>query len=93
MADRLRVGVIGAGIWGRHHAHVFAALPQCELAAICDVDAGRAEEMRTAFGAPRALTDYAELLADPAIDAVSIATPDFSHTPIIRAPMMAPGME
>lgn len=87
--DRLRVGVIGAGLWGANHARVFATLPETELVAVCDTDAARAEQLAGEFGAGRSVADYRRLLDDPAIDAISIATPDFTHTPIIVAALDA----
>lgn len=87
--DRLRVGVIGAGLWGSHHARVFATLPETELAAVCDMDAARAERLREESGAALGFTDYRRLLEDRSIGAVSVATPDFTHTPIILAALEA----
>lgn len=81
--DRLRVGVIGAGLWGAQHARVFTTLARAELAAVCDVDAERARAFGERFGAASVHTDHRALLADDTIDAVSIATPDFTHTPLI----------
>ena len=85
----LKVGVVGAGLWGSNHARVFNALPQTELVAVCDLSADRAETMRAETGAASAYTDFAELIADPAVEAVTIATPDFTHTPIILAALAA----
>ena len=87
--DRLRVGVIGAGLWGSNHARVFATLPDTELVAVCDTDAARASRLAGEFGAGHSVSDYRHLLSDAAIDAVSIATPDFTHTPIIVAALDA----
>jgi len=42
--DRLRVGVIGAGLQGRNHLACYAALPQAEITAVADIDAERARE-------------------------------------------------
>lgn len=81
--NRLKVGIIGSGIWGGQHAHVFSTLPNTELVAVCDVNEDRARAMAEAHGAPRCYTDHRDLLADPEVEAVSIATPDFSHTPLL----------
>ena len=77
------MGVIGSGLWGTHHAHAFKTLPQTSLAAVCDLDAERVQAFAQTHGAAKAYTDFRELLADPAIDAVSVATPDFAHAAII----------
>ena len=81
--EPLRVGVIGAGLWGAQHAHVFTRLPRTELAAVCDVSPERAKAFAERFAVAAVHTDHRELLADPTIAAVSIATPDFTHTPLI----------
>src|ERR1700761_5143763 len=81
--------VVGAGLWGAQHARVLSTLPEADLVAVCDVDAGRAEAMRARFGARQAYTDLAALLANPAIEAVTVATPDFAHSAIILAALAA----
>lgn len=86
---KLRMGVVGAGLWGANHARVFGALPETELVAVCDLDPARAEAMKAETGAPVAVTDYRDLVARDDVDAVSIATPDFTHTPIILAALGA----
>lgn len=85
----LRMGIIGAGLWGGNHARVFTTLPETELVAVCDTDADRAAAMRAETGAAQAYADYQALIDDPNVDAVSVATPDFTHTPIILAALAA----
>jgi len=80
--DKLSIGIIGSGIWGNQHAHVFSTLPETDLVAVCDLDEGRAQKMASTYGG-KALTDHRKLLEMDEIDAVSIATPDFTHTPLI----------
>ena len=38
--SRLKVGVIGAGAWGKNHVRTLASLPETTLAAVCDLDPG-----------------------------------------------------
>ncbi len=80
-----RFGVVGAGLWGQAHAEVYATHPWAELAAVCDSDRVRAESLAKRYGAPRVYTDYREMVRDPAVDAVAVATPDFAH----RGPVVA----
>ncbi|MFC3075922.1 Gfo/Idh/MocA family protein [Shinella pollutisoli] len=86
---KLRMGVIGAGLWGNNHAHTFNVLPETELVGVCDLDEARALKMKETSGALHAFTDYNALLSRDDIDAVSVATPDFTHTPIILAALKA----
>lgn len=87
--EKLGIGIVGAGLWGANHARVFNILPQTDLVAVCDISKERVEAMRAGTGARAAYTDYQALIADPAVDAVTIATPDFTHTPIILAALKA----
>lgn len=87
--DKLRIGVIGAGLWGGNHARVFTTLAETELVAVCDQDEGRARAMAAKAPGAGVYTDYRALIADPKVDAVSVATPDFTHTPIILAALAA----
>lgn len=79
----LNVAVIGSGIWGRQHATVFSTLATTNLVAVCDIDETRAAAMAKTFGAVHHFTDYRKMLEMDGIDAVTIATPDYTHTTLI----------
>jgi predicted dehydrogenase len=83
--ERVGFGVIGAGLFGENHALVYSRLPGVELVAVCDQNGERAREVAEGYGAGAWTTDYRELLANPDIRAVSIATPDFAHAEIALA--------
>ena len=83
--ERVGFGVIGAGLFGENHALVYSRLPGVELVAVCDQNEARAKEVAERYGARGWYTDYEEVLADPEIAAVSIATPDFAHAEIALA--------
>jgi len=78
-------GVIGVGTWGEYHALTYSRHPGAALVAVCDKDEARAQAIAAKYGAQRCYTDYRELLGDPEIQAVSIATPDFLHREIAVA--------
>jgi predicted dehydrogenase len=85
-ARKVRFGVIGTGLWGEVHAEIYSSHPFAELAAVCDRDPERAEEIGRRYGAGRVYTKFQELVADPEIDAVAVVTPDFAHRePIVAA--------
>jgi predicted dehydrogenase len=73
--SRVSVGLVGLGYWGPNLARNFAALPECELAWCCDADAERRERFAGQFPSARFTDDLDELLGDPALDAVVLATP------------------
>ena len=76
MADSVRIGVIGVGYLGRHHARILSSLEGTSLVAVVDINAGRASEVASATNT-RPLTDYRDLLGH--VDAVSIAAPTELH--------------
>lgn len=76
MGSTIRVGVIGVGYLGRHHARLYAELPGATLVGVADVDENRARDVAAATRA-RAFTDYREML--PQVDAVSVVVPTSQH--------------
>lgn len=72
----MRVGVIGVGAMGRHHARVYAEMAECELIGVHDIDVERAGAVATEFGV-RAFERLDELLS--AVDAVTVAVPTPAH--------------
>ena len=80
MSDQtLRVGVVGLGYWGPNLARNFSAVPGCELAYLCDADPAARERLARLFPGAAPAADLDELLADPALDAVVLATPVPTH--------------
>jgi predicted dehydrogenase len=77
--EKVRVGVVGVGALGRHHARVYASLPDTELAGIVDPFPGRAEEVAGPLGT-RVFPKHSDLFGK--VDAVSIATPTTLHAEI-----------
>jgi predicted dehydrogenase len=75
--SRLRVGVVGAGAWGRNHVRTVAALPEAELAAVCDPDAKVRERTARQYPAALVTADLAALLER--VEAVVIAAPAAAH--------------
>ncbi|WEK51675.1 MAG: Gfo/Idh/MocA family oxidoreductase [Candidatus Kaistia colombiensis] len=86
---KIRFGVVGAGLWGSFHCKTLSAIDGAELAAVCDLDPARVADMQKQFGAAKTYSDYKQLLADPDIDAVTVATPDFAHGDIVLAAIQA----
>ena len=77
--DVVQVGVIGSGMIGAIHAGNLARRTMgAKVSAVMDIDQARAEAVAADCGA-KAYTDAAALIADPAVDALLIASPDFAH--------------
>lgn len=79
----IKIGLLGAGRIGKAHAEAIAAIEDAELAAVFDPVIEAAEAIAEKAGARRASID--DILADPAIDAVIIATPTDLHVEQIEA--------
>lgn len=82
-SSRVRVGIIGTGI-GRQHLRGYLGVPDAQVAAICDLDAGRAAQMATDnhLEDVQLFTDYRALIASGAVDAVSLCLPNSLHAPV-----------
>jgi myo-inositol 2-dehydrogenase/D-chiro-inositol 1-dehydrogenase len=81
-----RVGVIGAGLMGTTHARLLStAVPAAELVAVSDAIAASAERLAREVGVGTVYTDALELIHDPAVDAVVIASPADTHEPFVLA--------
>ncbi len=76
MPTKARVGVIGVGLHGEMHLAAYSSYDRCQLTCVCDLNPDRAQQMATKYGCDWT-TNYTELAS--AVDAVSIATPDFAH--------------
>lgn len=80
-SDKVRIGIIGCGI-GIFHLEGFAKEPRAEVLALAGLDTERCAMLQDKFDVPRRYGDYSEMLADPDIDAVSIAVPNYLHLPV-----------
>jgi predicted dehydrogenase len=83
--DTVRVACVGVRGQGRVHVSRYGAMPNVEVAAICDIDESVqrscvAEMEKAGKKRPAVYTDIRKLLEDKSIDAVSIATPNHHHT-------------
>jgi myo-inositol 2-dehydrogenase/D-chiro-inositol 1-dehydrogenase len=83
----IRIGLIGAGIMGADHARtIVTGIGDAELVAIHDADMDRARAVACSCNADiRVAAAAAELIADPTVDAVLIASPDETHAPLTIA--------
>ena len=83
-SERVRIAVIGLRNRGTDLTRLFAANPDAELVAVCDVDDAMFDKplkavQKIANKPPRIEKDFRRLLDDKSIDAVAIATPDHWH--------------
>ena len=97
MRRTIGIGVVGMGWMGDAHSRSYRLVGDrfrdrgvdARLVACADVDLGRAETARDRFGFERATTDWRDVVADPAIEAISITAPNAAHLEVIRAALAA----
>jgi predicted dehydrogenase len=85
---RLKVGVVGVGHLGQHHARILAAMPGVELVAVADARPEQAHAVAVRCGTV-ALADYREMIE--LVDAVTIAVPTLLHREV-AGPFLARGI-
>lgn len=79
----VRIGVIGLGNMGSHHAHYLSGggVDGAKLGAVCDVDANKLAAITAKYGVP-GFDNHHEMLNSGSVDAIIIATPHYDHPPI-----------
>ena len=82
-----RIGVAGLGYWGPNLARNFDDI--AELAWLCDLDPSKRDRFAARHPRARATGDFDEVLADPDLDAVVIATPVPTHYELARRALAA----
>jgi len=82
----IRIGLIGAGGIANQHIQGYLAAPDvATVTGVADVSAEHAQRRADQVGGAKVVSDYADLLADPDIDAVDICLPHHLHAPAILA--------
>ncbi len=85
----VNVGLIGLGYWGPNLLRVLADMEDVAVRRLCDLDEGRLQRFCRRHPDTAVTTDYREVLEDPTIDAVLVATPAQSHFAIASASLQA----
>ena len=92
MLSNIGVGLIGTGFMGKCHAlaygsvkAVFGSVPTPNRLKLCDADAALGRLRAEEYGFAEAVTDWRAIIADPAIQLVSITTPNALHREMAEA--------
>ena len=85
----INIGVVGYGYWGPNLVRNFAELSAATVVAVADADPKKLATVARRYPAVRTTTDFQELVRDPAIDAIAIATPVSSHFELGMAALKA----
>jgi predicted dehydrogenase len=87
--DPVRVAVVGLGYWGPNLVRILYELPEAELVGVCDLAEDRLERIARRYPGVRRTTSYRELLEDPTVEAVAIATAVGTHFDLAQAALEA----
>lgn len=87
--ESIGLAVVGAGYWGPNLVRNAMATTSMNLRWLCDVDEERAKRVIGPYSTVSTTGSFDEVLSDPAVDAVAIATPAASHFPLAMAALDA----
>ena len=85
----INIGIVGYGYWGPNLVRNFAETPGLSVAAVSDLDPAKLAVVQRRFPAVKTTRDFRELLNDPGIDAIAIATPVNTHFELGMAALKA----
>ena len=85
----INIGVIGYGYWGPNLVRNFAELPGATVHTVADLDPRKLETVQRRYPAVRTTSDFMQLINDPDIHAVAVATPVSTHFELAMAALKA----
>ncbi len=85
----INFGIIGYGYWGPNLVRNFVETPGVTVAGIADLDQAKLDVVHRRFPTVKTTTDFRDLIADPSIDAIAVATPVSSHFELGMAALKA----
>lgn len=85
----IKIGIIGYGYWGPNLVRNFSETPGAAVAAVSDLNPKQLELVQRRYPGVKTTTDYQDLLRDPSIDAIAIATPVSTHFELGMAALKA----
>jgi predicted dehydrogenase len=85
----LNIGVVGCGYWGPNLVRNFRALPDCRVTTICDVNQARLQHLKSLYSEIEGETNFENLLNDPSLDVIVVATSVKHHFPMAKSAILA----
>jgi predicted dehydrogenase len=79
MEKMIKVAVIGCGYWGPNLIRNFIQIPESKVKYCCDLDEEKLKRIKSLYPEPKVTKNYQEVLNDPTVEAVAIATPVYTH--------------
>jgi predicted dehydrogenase len=87
--NTIKVAVVGCGYWGQNLIRNFWELDEVQLSVVCDANASSLKRTRRRFPTIQGVGDFQEVLSNPDIDAIVIATPVSTHYDFARRALLA----
>jgi predicted dehydrogenase len=87
--DRIRTAVIGTGFMGRVHLEALRRVEHVDVVEVAATSLDKARDAGAGYNVLNVTGDWQDVIRDPSIDAVHIATPNASHFPIAKAALEA----
>jgi len=85
----IEVAVVGLGGWGKNLARNYAQIPDANLRLVCDLDEATLKQAGRQYPGARVTRGFSDLLADPELQAIVIATTAPTHFPLCRQALLA----
>lgn len=85
----VKTGIVGLGYWGPNVLRNFAAQSDCSMAWACDMVEANLEKVRRTYPSVQLTKQYDDLLNDPTLELILIATPVSSHFPLAKRALEA----
>src|SRR5262249_5160374 len=89
LENSIKIAAVGYGYWGPNIVRNVMETPGLELWGLCELNAERTAKFSARYPGVRTSTSFEEVLADPSVDAVSIATPPATHYPLVKQALEA----
>src|SRR3954463_2152823 len=87
--SNLRIAVVGCGYWGQNLLRNFCELEEANVIMVCDFDSRSLTRAKRRYPSIEVTQSYAEVLSDPRVDAVVLATPVSTHYPFAKQALQA----
>ncbi len=86
---RIGAAVVGYGYWGPNLLRNLMGRPEFDLLALCELSESRAAQFLGRYPGHRVVADFDQILADPQVEAVLIATPPVTHVELVSKALEA----
>jgi len=87
--SNLKIAVVGCGYWGQNLLRNFCELEEAEVVMVCDFDSRSLTRAKRRYPSIEVTQSFSEVLADPRVDAVVLATPVSTHYPFAKQALQA----